>query len=289
MFTPIQDQTLAVIAEDAAKRQARLYDQPYLGCGLSVSSVLEQPGFDDVSVVFPEGKDYLVEILIAALGLAAKCGQAQGRAFVGLGTGQQGDHYLGFGRFNDPARGGAKYALNIYHYEDDKPSYNSFIVLSDTSDDVTILHEAIHWADALLFRTETDLALAAAKPDPLQRIADSWQEGTHPMAQGRYDFDSWLAWYREMYLDDNGERFVIDCLSFQQDRTREQAEFVTHDTLTQYIGNLKQVGLHTGHSTVSAFKQRDLERLAKQVLYNRVCAKDIKYVRDCLRHTGVRV
>lgn len=288
-FNTMSDQDQADLADYIHSRgDAEICPGPYVEFSLNVAAILDDPGLAAVNVCMPASFQENIGILITALKTAAACGQAQGRKLQGTGLAGQGYHSLTFGQFADPTHGGAKYSLSI-HDTDDGPHYSGVIVLGADATDLVLLHEAIHWAENLLLRTETDIALEAQTAvNPNLSIAQSWSEGTHPMAQGRYDYASFRDWYREIYMNDPGERFVIDCFVWAG-RTREQAEFVSHDTLAQYLYCLTEVGVSTPAGVRKLFKRRDLEQRAKSLLYGSVHPEDIRFVRHQVSRLGVRV
>ena len=146
--------------------------------------------------------------------------------------------------------------------------------------ELSIWHEATHMAERLYFVTYEEVSDRSYTDDI------SIESPECPFHSGDFSWDSFARFFGKYWRKDEQEYWIVQSYRYENNlakHTDVQIAVVTHSLLVNYVAFLAEYGL----------PRKEIERLAKQVIFNRIHPNDIRQQRDAVNRAakgqGIRV
>lgn len=231
--------------------------------------MFEQPAHEVLFIIHQDLK-HLEAIIKQAIATNLVLAQQQGHSFDGDIFRQPGALYIGYTR-------GITHAGSQFAQIGTNTHWYAAICMGVADvNDVSVFHEACHMAHRLFVKNHDLIDGSAPVPD----------RGTIPFETGDFTFASWSRWYECYWLNNAEEFWVNQCYRKWQGLTQhtdQQVAMITHGLVYNYNADLINYGM----------PRREVEKLVKQVIFNRAHPQDIRYLRSevnrSAKSAGVRV
>lgn len=224
---------------------------------------------DVVFIIHPD-LVHLEETIKQAIATNLTLAQQQGQEFDGDIFHQPGVLYIGL------SRGITHAGSQFIQISTDTTWYAAICMGVADVNDVSVFHEACHMAHRLFVKNYRLVEGSAPVPD----------RDSIPFETGDFSFASWSRWYECYWLNDPEEFWVNQCYRKWQGLTQhtdQQVAMITHGLVYNYNADLINYGM----------PRREVEKLVKQVIFNRAHPQDIRYLRSEVNRSakvaGVRV
>jgi hypothetical protein len=187
------------------------------------------------------------------------------------------DMVLGFGFKYSITHDGSEFS----QMASEKASIGAIAMGPGDINETSIWHEAVHMAERLYFVTYEESVGKEFYEDLIDIASPEC-----PFHIGDFSWDSFARWFGRYWREDPQEYWVVQCYRHENRLTQHtdtQIAVLTHSLLQNYVAMLAEYGL----------PRKELERLSRQVIFNRLHPQDIRGQRDKINRAakaaGIRV